>query len=53
MDTHMKECLKNNGKIVKYIALEKFSKPFAPHIILNKTYRFLLAHNREAEYKPT
>jgi hypothetical protein len=49
----MKECLKNNGKIVKHVILEKFPKPFVPHITSNKTYRFLLSHNREAEYKTT
>ncbi|KAA6331156.1 MAG: hypothetical protein EZS28_053418, partial [Streblomastix strix] len=53
MDTHMKECQQNNGQIKKYITLEKFPKPFVPHITSNKTYRYLLAHNRESEYKAT
>ncbi|KAA6355592.1 MAG: hypothetical protein EZS28_048881 [Streblomastix strix] len=53
MDTHMKECQQNNGQIKKYITLEKFPKPFVPHIASNKTYRYLLAHNRESEYKAT
>jgi hypothetical protein len=49
----MIECKQNNGKIAKYVTLEKFPKPFVPHITSNKTYRFLLSHNRESEYKPT
>ncbi|KAA6364696.1 MAG: hypothetical protein EZS28_039777, partial [Streblomastix strix] len=53
MDTHMKECQQNNGQIKKYITLEKFPKPFVPHITSNKTYRYLLAHNIESEYKTT
>ncbi|KAA6366898.1 MAG: hypothetical protein EZS28_037575 [Streblomastix strix] len=53
MDTHMKECQQNNGQIKKYITLEKFPKPFVPYITSNKTYRYLLAHNRESEYKAT
>ncbi|KAA6367288.1 MAG: hypothetical protein EZS28_037185 [Streblomastix strix] len=53
MDTHMKECQQNNGQIKKYITLEKFPKPFVPHITSNKTYRYLLAHNRVSEYKAT
>ncbi|KAA6359882.1 MAG: hypothetical protein EZS28_044591, partial [Streblomastix strix] len=53
MDTHMKECQQNNGQIKKYITLEKFPKPFVPHITSNKTFRYLLAHNRESEYKAT
>ncbi|KAA6384044.1 MAG: hypothetical protein EZS28_020428 [Streblomastix strix] len=32
---------------------EKFPKPFVPHTTSNKTYRYLLAHNRESEYKST
>ncbi|KAA6381041.1 MAG: hypothetical protein EZS28_023432 [Streblomastix strix] len=43
----------NNGKIFKHVTLEKFPKPFIPYITSNKTQRFLLSHNREAEYKPT
>ncbi|KAA6366529.1 MAG: hypothetical protein EZS28_037944, partial [Streblomastix strix] len=53
MDTHMIECKQNNGKIVKHVTLEKFPNPFVPRITSNKTYRFLLSHNREAEYKST
>ncbi|KAA6389496.1 MAG: hypothetical protein EZS28_014976 [Streblomastix strix] len=53
MDTHIKECQQNNGQIKKYITLEKFPKPFVPHITSNKTNRYLLAHNRESEYKAT
>ncbi|KAA6399242.1 MAG: hypothetical protein EZS28_005230 [Streblomastix strix] len=53
MDTHIKECQQNNGQIKKYITLEKFPKPFVQHITSNKTYRYLLAHNRESEYKAT
>ncbi|KAA6358905.1 MAG: hypothetical protein EZS28_045568 [Streblomastix strix] len=53
MDTHMKECQQNNGQIKKYITLEKFPKPFVPHITSNKTYIYLLAHNRESKYKAT
>ncbi|KAA6396273.1 MAG: hypothetical protein EZS28_008199 [Streblomastix strix] len=53
MDTHIKECQKNNDQIKKFITLEKFPKPFVLHITSNKTYRYLLAHNRESEYKAT
>ncbi|KAA6395812.1 MAG: hypothetical protein EZS28_008664 [Streblomastix strix] len=53
MDIHMKEYQYNNGQIKKYITLEKYPKPFVPHITSNKTYRYLLAHNRESEYKAT
>ncbi|KAA6376395.1 MAG: hypothetical protein EZS28_028077, partial [Streblomastix strix] len=53
MDTHIKECQQNNGQIKKFITLEKFPKPFVPHITSNKTYRYLLTHNRESEYKAT
>ncbi|KAA6402416.1 MAG: hypothetical protein EZS28_002062 [Streblomastix strix] len=53
MDTHMKERQKNNGQIKKYITLKKFPKPFVPQITSNKTYRYLLAHNRESEHKAT
>ncbi|KAA6385258.1 MAG: hypothetical protein EZS28_019214 [Streblomastix strix] len=42
---HMKKCQKNNGKIVKKVILEKFAKPFVPHILSNKTYKYLFANN--------
>ncbi|KAA6404357.1 MAG: hypothetical protein EZS28_000120 [Streblomastix strix] len=53
MDTHKIECKQNNIKIVKYVTLKKFPKPFVPHVTSNKTYRYLLSHNQKAEYKPT
>ncbi|KAA6400470.1 MAG: hypothetical protein EZS28_004009 [Streblomastix strix] len=42
---HMKKCRKNGGKIVKKVTLENFAKPFVPHILSNKTYKYLFANN--------
>ncbi|KAA6402661.1 MAG: hypothetical protein EZS28_001807 [Streblomastix strix] len=53
MDSHIKECQQNNGQIKKYITLEKFPKPVVPQVTSNQTYRYLLAHNIESEYKTT
>ncbi|KAA6364031.1 MAG: hypothetical protein EZS28_040442, partial [Streblomastix strix] len=53
MRNHMKKCQKNNGKIVKKVILEKFAKPFVPHILSNKTYKYLLANNLTHLFKPT
>ncbi|KAA6371890.1 MAG: hypothetical protein EZS28_032583, partial [Streblomastix strix] len=39
MRNHMKKCQKNDGKIIKKVILEKFAKPFVPHILSNKTYK--------------
>ncbi|KAA6382637.1 MAG: hypothetical protein EZS28_021836 [Streblomastix strix] len=50
---HMKKCQKNGGKIVKKVILEKFAKPFVPHILSNKTYKYLLANNLTHLFKPT
>ncbi|KAA6312975.1 MAG: hypothetical protein EZS28_055833, partial [Streblomastix strix] len=49
----MKKCQKNDGKIVKKVFLEKFAKPFVPHILSNKTYKYLLANNLTHLFKPT
>ncbi|KAA6368875.1 MAG: hypothetical protein EZS28_035598, partial [Streblomastix strix] len=53
MRNHMKKCQKNNGKIVKKVILERFAKPFVPHILSNKTYKYLLANNLTHLFKPT
>ncbi|KAA6399668.1 MAG: hypothetical protein EZS28_004801 [Streblomastix strix] len=53
MRNHMKKCQKNDGKIVKKVILEKFAKPFVPHILSNKTYKYLLANNLTHLFKPT
>jgi hypothetical protein len=53
MKKHIDKCKANGGKIVKRIILERFAKPFDPHILSNKTYQYLVAHNRETEFKPT
>ncbi|KAA6373280.1 MAG: hypothetical protein EZS28_031193, partial [Streblomastix strix] len=53
MDAHIKECTMKLGNPNKQVRLEKFSKPFAPHITSNQTYKYLLSHNRLYEYKPT
>ncbi|KAA6404464.1 MAG: hypothetical protein EZS28_000015 [Streblomastix strix] len=53
MRNHMKKCQKNDGKIVKKVILEKFAKPFVPHILSNKTYKYLLANNLTHFFKPT
>ncbi|KAA6388753.1 MAG: hypothetical protein EZS28_015721 [Streblomastix strix] len=49
----MKKCQKNGGKIVKKVILVKFAKPFVPHILSNKTYKYLLANNLSQLFKPT
>ncbi|KAA6366738.1 MAG: hypothetical protein EZS28_037735, partial [Streblomastix strix] len=53
MRNHMKKCQKNDGKIVKKVILEKFAKPFVPHILSNRTYKYLLANNLTHLFKPT
>ncbi|KAA6359540.1 MAG: hypothetical protein EZS28_044933, partial [Streblomastix strix] len=53
MRNHMKKCQINSGKIVKKVILEKFAKPFVPHILSNKTYKYLLANNLTHLFKPT
>ncbi|KAA6383853.1 MAG: hypothetical protein EZS28_020623 [Streblomastix strix] len=53
MRNHMKKCQNNDGKIVKKFILEKFTKPFVPHILSNKTYKYLLANNLTHLFKPT
>ncbi|KAA6368309.1 MAG: hypothetical protein EZS28_036164, partial [Streblomastix strix] len=53
MRNHMKKCQQNNGKIVKKVILERFAKPFVPHILSNKTYKYLLANNLVHLFKPT
>ncbi|KAA6401879.1 MAG: hypothetical protein EZS28_002597 [Streblomastix strix] len=53
MKRHMKKCKKNNCKIVTKVILEKFARPFVPHILSNVTYRYLFVYGRENEFKPT
>ncbi|KAA6377211.1 MAG: hypothetical protein EZS28_027262 [Streblomastix strix] len=50
---HMKKCQKNGWKIMKKVILEKYAKPFVPHILSNKTYNYLLANNLTHLFKPT
>ncbi|KAA6371011.1 MAG: hypothetical protein EZS28_033462, partial [Streblomastix strix] len=52
-EKHIKKCEINGGKIVKEIKLEAVQRPFCPHIMQNKFYQYLLANNRENEFKPT
>ncbi|KAA6384063.1 MAG: hypothetical protein EZS28_020411 [Streblomastix strix] len=66
MDAHMKKCKENkqlllenthlkleyDGQIIKRVVLEKYPKPYAPHILQNKSYKYLLANNRVNELKP-
>ncbi|KAA6401134.1 MAG: hypothetical protein EZS28_003344 [Streblomastix strix] len=53
MRNHMKKCQKNGEKIVKKVILEIFAKPFVPHILSNKIYKYLLANNLTHLFKPT
>ncbi|KAA6404137.1 MAG: hypothetical protein EZS28_000340 [Streblomastix strix] len=53
MINHMKKCQENNGKIVKKVILEIFAKPFVPHILSKKTYKYLLANNLTHLFKLT
>ncbi|KAA6356981.1 MAG: hypothetical protein EZS28_047492, partial [Streblomastix strix] len=53
MRNHMKKCQKNGGKIIKKVLLERFAKPFVPHILSNRTYKYLLANNLTHLFKPT
>ncbi|KAA6369445.1 MAG: hypothetical protein EZS28_035028, partial [Streblomastix strix] len=53
MRNHMKKYQKNGGKILKKVILEKFAKPFVPHILSNKTYKYLLANNLTHLFKFT
>ncbi|KAA6396840.1 MAG: hypothetical protein EZS28_007629 [Streblomastix strix] len=50
MERHIKKC---KGKIVKQVHLDDQQRPFIPHIMCNKTYRYLLAQGRQNEFKPT
>ncbi|KAA6387051.1 MAG: hypothetical protein EZS28_017423 [Streblomastix strix] len=50
---HMKKSPNNGGKIAKKVILERFAKPFVPHILFNKTYKYLLANNLTYLFKPT
>ncbi|KAA6378633.1 MAG: hypothetical protein EZS28_025840 [Streblomastix strix] len=50
---HIQKCQKNGGKIIKKVYLEKFPRPYVPHILNNVSYKYLLAHGREDEFKPT
>ncbi|KAA6380366.1 MAG: hypothetical protein EZS28_024107 [Streblomastix strix] len=66
MNSHMKRCklnqhllqvnshlkLQYDGQIIKGVILEKYPKPYAPHILQNKSYKYLLANNRVNELKP-
>ncbi|KAA6369314.1 MAG: hypothetical protein EZS28_035159 [Streblomastix strix] len=52
-EKHIKKCEINEGKIIKEVKLEAVQRPFCPHIMQNKTYAYLLANNRENEFKPT
>ncbi|KAA6368099.1 MAG: hypothetical protein EZS28_036374, partial [Streblomastix strix] len=66
MEAHMKKCKENkqlllenthlkldyDGQIIKRVVLEKYPKPYAPHILQNKSYKYLLANNRVNELKP-
>ncbi|KAA6374783.1 MAG: hypothetical protein EZS28_029690, partial [Streblomastix strix] len=52
-EKHIKKCEINEGKIIKEVKLEAVPLPFVPHIMQNKTYAYLLANNRENEFKPT
>ncbi|KAA6377905.1 MAG: hypothetical protein EZS28_026568, partial [Streblomastix strix] len=52
-EKHTIKCENNEGKIVKKVKLEYIQKPFVPHIMLNKTYQYLLANGRQHEFKPT
>jgi hypothetical protein len=48
---HLKEC---DGKIhkEKKLIVQKDNYPYIPHISQNPTYKYLLAHERENEFKP-
>ncbi|KAA6403672.1 MAG: hypothetical protein EZS28_000785 [Streblomastix strix] len=66
MDAHMKRCkgnqhlllenahlkLEYDGQIIKRVVLENYSKPYAPRILQNKSFKYLLANNRVNELKP-
>ncbi|KAA6386141.1 MAG: hypothetical protein EZS28_018329, partial [Streblomastix strix] len=52
-EKHIKKCEINEGKIIKEVKLEAVQRPFCPHIMQNKTYAYLMANNRENEFKPT
>ncbi|KAA6400047.1 MAG: hypothetical protein EZS28_004435 [Streblomastix strix] len=53
MRKHMEKCQMNDGKIVKKVIIEKFAKPFVPHILSIQTYKYLLANNLTHLFKPT
>ncbi|KAA6399201.1 MAG: hypothetical protein EZS28_005271 [Streblomastix strix] len=53
MRNHMKKYQKNNAKIVKKVILERFAKLFVPHILSNKTYKYLLAKSLIHLFQPT
>ncbi|KAA6372164.1 MAG: hypothetical protein EZS28_032309 [Streblomastix strix] len=66
MDAHMKKCKENKqlllenthlkleyvGQTIKRVVLDKYPKPYAPHILQNKSHKYLLANNRVNELKP-
>ncbi|KAA6386371.1 MAG: hypothetical protein EZS28_018101 [Streblomastix strix] len=53
MAKHIDKCRQNKGQIKKQVMLDNIQRPFVPHIMQNKTYRYLLANNRTSEFKPT
>ncbi|KAA6369953.1 MAG: hypothetical protein EZS28_034520, partial [Streblomastix strix] len=53
MAKHIDKCRLNKGQIKKQVMLDNIQRPFVPHIMQNKTYRYLLANNRTSEFKPT
>ncbi|KAA6382150.1 MAG: hypothetical protein EZS28_022323, partial [Streblomastix strix] len=52
-EKHTIKCENNGGKIVKKVKLDYIQKPFVRHIMQNKTYQYLLANERQHEFKPT
>ncbi|KAA6371405.1 MAG: hypothetical protein EZS28_033068 [Streblomastix strix] len=53
MGNHLKKCQKNGGKNIIKVILERFSKPFVPHILSNKTYKYLIANYLTNLFKST
>ncbi|KAA6370306.1 MAG: hypothetical protein EZS28_034167 [Streblomastix strix] len=50
---HKQTFRKNGDKNVMKVILERFPKPFVPHILYSKTYKYLVANYLTNLFKPT
>ncbi|KAA6395142.1 MAG: hypothetical protein EZS28_009330 [Streblomastix strix] len=52
-ESHVSLCKIKGGQIIKKVKLDEQPHPFCPHIYRNETYAYLLANEKEKQFKPT